>query len=211
MDLAIVGIAAVGIIALAVKKKAGQAVSGGETLPGGGGRPWQAEPTEEIKLIIESVAFAYGIPKAFAFADAAHESRFKPWVGLDTREGGAPEGAIPERSIGLFGININPDKPTGRARIAKIKQMRGVNTDAAVVDALRDPAFNAGFWASEIALPLISRAVNAGYTGRRKWLRVRLWLYGGNINLDGSNKWAVITRRDFSKTLSKWEERYGVA
>lgn len=213
MSVYIIGVvAAVGIVIMAKRKASGSAVSGGETLPGGGGKPWTAEPSADIRNTIVSVARAYGIPPAFAMANAAHESRFNPRVGLNTLDGeNVPEGAIPERSIGLMGINVNPNTPTGRRRIGQIKQLRGVNTDHGVVEALRDPNFNVSFWANYIALPSIQEVINSGATGRRKWLKVRLKFYGGNLNLDGNNKWAKITRTDFPKTLDRWEQSYGVA
>lgn len=185
-----------------------RAESGGDRP--GARRPWEAEPSERIRTIIESVATAYGVPVAFAMADAAHESRFKSGVGLNTLSGGEPDGAIPERSVGLMGVNVNPNTPTGQRRIAHIQAIADVDTDAEVIAKLKEPEFNVGYWCAHIVRELIRRADSEGRTGREKWIAVRVWLFSPRLNPDNmDNRWVKKTRTEFVRTLDKWETVYG--
>lgn len=180
----------------------------------GGGRAIDAEPSPEIKFIIETVARAHSIPVAFAMANAAMESRFRARAGLNTLGGAVdPDGdgsltASAERSIGLMQINVNPGRPVGVERLRLIGRLMGKPdaTDGERVEWLKDPTNNVGFWAGRIALPLIERARSQGHRGRRAWLHVRVWLASMNLSPDRGEGAERIRR--FLPTLEKWYARY---
>lgn len=180
---------------------------------GGGSRAVDAEPSAEVYSAIVGACQSHGLPHYFGLANAAMESRFRPAVGLDTL-GGVPEhiarhGAVPERSIGLMGINVNPNTPTGRGRIATIKRLRNLRTDAEVVQALRDPGFNAAFWAGHIVVPTLTDRARARYTGDDVWRAVRVWLAAMTLSPEGEEGQRRI--RLFNPTLEKWKTRtFGV-
>ncbi len=192
---------------LLLMTKSGIGGEGNPLFTGSGGRAINAEPSQAIQTSIVSICRAYTIPPAFGLAVAAHESRFNPNAGLNTLgSSNLRAGTIPERSIGLMQINVNPNTPTGRRRIAQIKDIIGGGaTDSAVVDWLKDAENNLGYWCANIARPLADRA-GQNYTGRAKWLAVRVGLYASTLSPTGAQ--GMEYQRIFAPTFDKWIARY---
>ncbi len=206
--LALVGVALVGVALLSRRASGARAGGGGTRVSA-----LDAEPSPEVRTAIEAGASAYGVAVYFALANAALESRFRPGAGLNTLSGATdPDGpgpltAIPERSVGLMQINVNPTTPTGRSRIAAIRAALGVDSDAEVLAALREPAFNVGFWAGRIVVGLRDRALREGRAGDDVWRAVRVWLASPGLSVSGANGRELVRRLD--PVLAKWKSRTG--
>ena len=205
VELAIVGAL---LLAVAVGRRGDpDGPSGGS---GRGVRPRDATPSPEIETIIVAAARAYGLEPAFVLAHAAHESRFIPDVGLNTLgRTDLPEGQVPERSIGLCGVNVNPRTHVGQRRLALIKQELGLATDHEAVEALREPAFNCGFFCAHIATPARDHWRDRGLTGFELWVAVRVWMYSTGYSPTsgpGASKAEL-----FRPTLRRWVARYPLA
>lgn len=203
-----IALALAGVVLMARKAPARASATRPADLSGGTGhgRPQDAMPSAEVRAILEQYADQYGLARAFLFAHAAHESRFRPRVGLDTRAGGAPEGAQAERSIGLCGVNINPDRPVGRERLARIAATIGTENDAAAVEWLRDPRNNVRFFCQYIAVPSARRADAEGFRHFEKWVQVRVWMASTGYSKDHGP--GVEYAEKFRPTLARWTADY---
>jgi hypothetical protein len=169
----------------------------------GGGTAIDVLPSAEVRNAIVSGAQAWGIEPAFAMSVAAIESRFNPSAELNTLgRTDLREGTQPERSIGLFQVNVNPNKPAGQARLALLAS-RGQTAES-----LRDPSICVGFWAEQIVLPLMRRERNRGLSPLTKayWLNVRVGLYASTLSVDGAT--AQGYKSKFSPVFDRWIASY---